>query len=195
MTADALARLLDEARLAPTHNPSDPAVRRLVWLRGRQACEYCLMPVTSDFQLDHIVPPKRWRDVSATNAATEPDAVTGRGPQHIDNFACACATCNRAKADKLTEMVRDVPIRLFNPRQDVWPEHFRFLDTYLYIVGLTHVGRATLLALELNLPVSRLRRSSPLALAELRPDRLADRHTAILLGRYPPEWARAWRFD
>ena len=38
--------------------------------------------------------------------------------------------------------------RLFNPRQDLWPEHFRYDGPV--IVGLTDVGRTTVVVLAIN---------------------------------------------
>ncbi len=42
--------------------------------------------------------------------------------------------------------------RLFNPRTQVWPEHFAWSEEGDLIVGLTPTGRATVVALNLNRP-------------------------------------------
>lgn len=39
---------------------------------------------------------------------------------------------------------------LFNPRNQVWAEHFARLDDGALIVGITACGRATLAALRMN---------------------------------------------
>ena len=44
--------------------------------------------------------------------------------------------------------VQDVP--LFNPRVDIWLEHFVWSVNGLKIIALTATGRATLYALDLN---------------------------------------------
>jgi hypothetical protein len=50
--------------------------------------------------------------------------------------------------------------------------------SYLFIVGVTGIGRATADALGFN---------------DARPDGpLGARHEAILAGHYPPDWARPW---
>ena len=42
-------------------------------------------------------------------------------------------------------------MRLFNPRTDIWREHFRYDGAVL--VGLTPVGRTTIQTLSINLPL------------------------------------------
>jgi hypothetical protein len=44
-------------------------------------------------------------------------------------------------------------VRLFNPRQHVWSEHFRWSGDYSRIVGLTPTGRGTVITLNLNRPI------------------------------------------
>ena len=43
-------------------------------------------------------------------------------------------------------------VRLFDPRRQVWQEHFRWTEQGDQIVGLTPTGRATVTALQLNRP-------------------------------------------
>ncbi|MDQ3812918.1 MAG: hypothetical protein M3347_03095 [Armatimonadota bacterium] len=43
-------------------------------------------------------------------------------------------------------------VRLFNPRLDVWHEHFRWSPTATLIIGRAAIGRATVIALRLNRP-------------------------------------------
>jgi len=61
--------------------------------------------------------------------------------------------------------------RLFNPRTDRWPEHFR-LDG-ARIVGITEIGEATAALLGFN-----------------HPDRLLEREVLLHVGRYPSSPAR-----
>jgi hypothetical protein len=44
-------------------------------------------------------------------------------------------------------------VRLFNFRSQVWTDHFRWTDSGERILGLTAIGRATVVALHLNRPV------------------------------------------
>jgi hypothetical protein len=57
-----------------------------------------------------------------------------------------------------TKVTKQVPstlnqktaVALFNPRTQKWFDHFRWSDDGLYILGLTPIGRATVLALHLS---------------------------------------------
>ena len=114
-----------------------PEIQRLVRQRANHLCEYCH---TSErwqyvpFTIDHIVP------------------LSKGGSDEPDNLALACFHCNRRKADKLTALDPDSgeEVPLFNPRRDVWSEHFIWSSDGLFIIGLTATGRATVEALELN---------------------------------------------
>lgn len=43
-------------------------------------------------------------------------------------------------------------LRLFNPRLQIWNEHFRWSDDYGLVLGKTPTGRATVAALKMNQP-------------------------------------------
>jgi hypothetical protein len=114
-----------------------PAVRDLVRQRAGGKCEYChalerwqYVP----FTVDHVIP-------LAEGGADDPD-----------NLALACFHCNRRKANRLTALDPDsgVEVPLFNPRQDEWGAHFTWSAECLWVIGLTAVGRATIVALALN---------------------------------------------
>ncbi len=68
------------------------------------------------------------------------------------NLWLACPICNSHKSDKLAAIDPEssTPIPLFNPRTQVWSEHFAWTDDGLRIVGRTPVGRATVIALHLS---------------------------------------------
>jgi len=68
------------------------------------------------------------------------------------NLWLACPLCNGHKATRtyFPDPLDGVETRLFNPRQQLWSEHFRWSDDGLEIIGLTAVGRATVEALRLN---------------------------------------------
>jgi hypothetical protein len=44
-------------------------------------------------------------------------------------------------------------ILLFNPRHQIWVDHFQWSDDGTQVIGKTAVGRATVVALQLNNPV------------------------------------------
>ena len=81
-----------------------------------------------------------------------------------------CCFCNGYKAGRVR--VRDPltrkMVRLFNPRRDLWNDHFRWLNGGLRVDGTTPVGRATVAALKMNLRV-----------------RVAAREVWIAAGRHP----------
>jgi len=89
------------------------------------------------------------------------------------NLWLACPICNRYKGDKVTapDPLTGARVSLFNPREQVWTEHFRWIDNGLRIEGLTPTGRATVQALHL---------SDDLDVVEVRSYR-------ILAGWHPPE--------
>lgn len=77
------------------------------------------------------------------------------GSTTLDNLWLACSLCNRHKGDRTTaeDPASGQVVPLFNPRLQVWSEHFSWIDSGARIAGLTAVGRATVIALHLNRPV------------------------------------------
>lgn len=74
------------------------------------------------------------------------------GPTARSNLWLACTRCNGFKGDRIASGDPDTGelVPLFNPRLQLWREHFSWSADGLTIVGLTPVGRATVLALRLN---------------------------------------------
>ncbi len=114
----------------------DRALRRRVRDRAGSRCEYCgLLQRHAPFALfhiDHIIPRQHG------------------GTDDPSNLALACFRCNLHKGPNLTSIdpVTGNMVRLFNPRQDAWDEHFTLQD--VQIAGLTPIGRATVRALSMN---------------------------------------------
>ena len=79
-----------------------------------------------------------------------PEALGGDSTE--SNLWLACPSCNRHKAQRIhaidPETGNDVP--LFNPRRQLWHDHFSWQDNGLYIVGVTPIGRATVHVLHMN---------------------------------------------
>jgi len=72
------------------------------------------------------------------------------------NLALACPDCNRHKGPNLTGIdpeTQQVTL-LFNPRTDIWDEHFQMSGSI--ITGRTRAGRATAHLLQMNI-VERVR--------------------------------------
>ncbi len=111
------------------------SLRNLVYKRAEGYCEYCLISETVSFakhQIDHIIAEKH-------------------GGQTVkENLALSCALCNKYKGSDLTSIDNETNeiVRLFNPRTDVWSEHFK-IENGVFI-GLTPNARATIRLLQIN---------------------------------------------
>ncbi|MEI8022109.1 MAG: HNH endonuclease [Schlesneria sp.] len=112
-------------------------LRRRIRERSHGLCEYCLLSEQDCFfthEPDHIIAEKHGGETTS------------------ENLALACFDCNRFKgtdiASRDPKTKRLVP--LFNPRIDVWDEHFKTRDGL--ILPLTPIGRATERLLKLNIP-------------------------------------------
>jgi hypothetical protein len=69
-----------------------------------------------------------------------------------ENLALACHRCNSRRYNFTTgiDPVTQAAVALFNPRQQVWSEHFCWSVDGLEIIGITLIGRATCDRLDLN---------------------------------------------
>jgi hypothetical protein len=110
-------------------------LRRLVAKRATHACEYCLIPSSLSFyphEIDHII------------------SLKHQGKTNASNLAYACWRCNRFKGSDLGSFDPDTGefAFLFNPRKQVWTDHFRLLEGW--IDGQSSEGRVTTLLLRLN---------------------------------------------
>jgi hypothetical protein len=116
------------------------ALRQQVLALEQGYCAYCqgpevLMGVT--FEIEHIFP------------------LAAGGETVLMNLCLSCPTCNRYKAARLTayDPENHIEVPLFHPRQQVWSEHFTGNADATQLLGLTPIGRATILALQINRPV------------------------------------------
>lgn len=77
------------------------------------------------------------------------------GSTRRDNLWSACRQCNALKGDRVTAIDLETAtlVPLFNPRQQVWAEHFAWVEDGARISGRTPTGRATVEALALNRPL------------------------------------------
>ncbi len=112
-------------------------IDRRVRNAARNRCGYCLSPqhlVMARLEIDHIIP------------------ISKGGSNDESNLWLACPLCNRYKSDKTTAVDPESGemVRLFNPRTQVWSEHFQWTEDGLRIVGRTPTGRATVSALHLS---------------------------------------------
>jgi HNH endonuclease len=113
----------------------DSATIARIRLRANHRCEYCQLPqaaIESRLQIEHIV------------------ARQHGGSDAEDNLCLACDRCNLYKGPNLTSIdpVTRAVVRLFDPRRDIWTNHFRLYGAR--IEGLTPTGRATAALLQVN---------------------------------------------
>lgn len=111
--------------------------REQVKERAKGCCEYCHSSsqfAPDAFSVEHIIPRAKG------------------GKTRLDNLALACQGCNNHKYIKTEalDLVSGERVRLFNPRKQRWGDHFAWSDDFLYVEGLTAVGRATIAALHMN---------------------------------------------
>jgi hypothetical protein len=83
----------------------------------------------------------------------EPDHIISEqhgGPTAMPNLALSCRYCNRFKGPNLAgvDPVTRRIVPLFNPRRNRWKAHFRWVGPR--VVGLTPLGRATVIVLRMN---------------------------------------------
>ena len=113
------------------------ALRREVRERARERCEYCLTAESQVFdphEPDHLI------------------ALQHGGETSSANLALACFDCNRFKGTNIASLdpLTGKLVSLFNPRTDIWTEHFQLNG--VRIIPLTATGRATERLLQMNIP-------------------------------------------
>ena len=111
--------------------------RRLVQERASGRCEYCLSPaayVPDPFAVEHIIP-----------------RALG-GSHRPANLAFSCQGCNSYKgADThAVDPATGQRVPLYHPREHTWRAHFTWNEDCARLLGLTPIGRATIVKLDLN---------------------------------------------
>lgn len=112
-------------------------LRQRVRQQAKDRCGYCLSAqqyVMGQLEIEHIIPTSRG------------------GTDDEVNLWLACRLCNGYKGDQLAGIDPQTghSVSLFNPRIQNWSEHFAWDVDKIRVVGLTPVGRATVVALQLN---------------------------------------------
>ncbi len=121
--------------MSSTYIPS--ALRRLVYERAGDCCEYCLTPEAAVFashEIDHIIAEKH-------GGATE-----------ADNLGLSCVLCNKHKGSDIASIDPQTGeiVPLYHPRRDKWREHFQLSGAEF--IPLTATGRVAVRLLQLNRP-------------------------------------------
>jgi hypothetical protein len=82
------------------------------------------------YHIDHIIP------------------LRHEGSSDLDNLALACFQCNTIKSSEIASYADKVLTPLYNPRLQVWDEHFEMDGTI--IKGKTAIGRVTVRTLQIR---------------------------------------------
>lgn len=113
------------------------SIRQQVINEAGYRCEYCRTSsrlIGMPLVMDHILP-----------------SSLG-GSDERENLAACCYRCNEFKGAKIkaNDPVTNESISLFNPRLQRWLDHFQWANGGTHIIGITAIGRGTVLALRLN---------------------------------------------
>jgi hypothetical protein len=112
------------------------SIRLKVAKRANYRCEYCLLFERHSlfpFHIDHIV------------------SLKHSGENVYENLAFSCSFCNSNKGTDLGTFL-DTPsvlVRFYNPRTDIWGEHFQ-TETTGIISPKTIIAEATLKIFDIN---------------------------------------------
>ncbi len=113
------------------------ALRDKVAKTAGYRCGYCLTAqeyTAMPMHVEHIIP------------------LVAGGSSEEDNLWLACPLCNGYKGTQTHHPDPETGhfIALFNPRRQIWPEHFEWSDDGMEVIGKTPCGRATVVAVKLN---------------------------------------------
>src|SRR5262245_33071944 len=118
----AIPRRAGNRAVTPAYIPAE--LRRQVRVDARQRCGYCHTPailIGMPLEYEHLFP----------------EALGG--PTVRENLWLACTRCNDDKGDR-TDAVDSVTgerVAFFNPRTQVWTEHFAWSPDGTLIIGAT----------------------------------------------------------
>jgi HNH endonuclease len=111
--------------------------KKYVRNRAGYLCDYCHSPEkisTSRFTIDHL----------------QPRSLGGLDTE--ENLALACNRCNQNRYNFVVgrDLETSTILPLFNPRNQLWQDHFTWSGDATKIVGTTAIGRATCDRLDMN---------------------------------------------
>ncbi|MDQ2746490.1 MAG: HNH endonuclease [Acidobacteriota bacterium] len=120
-------------------------------------CGYCLIHqqyTNSILEIEHIIPKSK----GGTNSE--------------ENLWLSCGSCNRYKGMQTEAFDEETKklVKLFNPRRQIWTEHFAWSEDGTFILGITLIGRASVNALKFNNEIA-----------------VSARRNWILAGWHPPK--------
>lgn len=78
--------------------------------------------------------------------------IIPQGDNNADNLCLSCSSCNLSKAKAVEALDPETQsiVPLFNPRNQIWSEHFEWIDKGAKLQGKTAIGRATIIRLKIN---------------------------------------------
>ncbi len=105
--------------------------------RANHHCEYCQAPelvFNFPFEVEHIIP------------------ISKQGSNETSNLALACRSCNLRKGSSISAISpnSNIEVRIFNPRNDHWQQHFLADPDSGVVNGITDIGKATVEKLFMN---------------------------------------------
>ena len=111
--------------------------KKAVAERANYNCEYCFAQsfYTQDsFCTEHILP------------------ISKGGTDELDNLAFSCYGCNSYKYNhtEAIDPINGSKVPLFNPRIEQWSDHFKWSKDKTEVIGISPIGRATVVRLKLN---------------------------------------------
>jgi hypothetical protein len=138
------------------------AQREEIFKRAKGLCEYCQSQEkysNSTFEVEHILP------------------ISKSGETILENLAFACSGCNKFKSDRTFAFDSSLQIEVpfYNPRKDIWLEHFVWNEDFTEVIALTAKGRVTIKALKLNRKMSSICERFCLLSANIRQNNLPTR--------------------
>ena len=116
-------------------------VSRKIQTKVREAaknyCGYCLLPqeiLMGKLEIEHLL------------------SIAKGGTDKEKKLWLACRDCNSYKSSKVYVFDDETrqKVGLFNPRTQIWHEHFKFNQDKTKIIGITVCGRITVIALRMN---------------------------------------------
>lgn len=116
---------------------SPDKLKQITYSRAQGLCEYWKSPAnisSQPFVVEHILP-------------------KSKGGQSIEeNTALSCQGCNNYKYNKTAgnDSLTGKSANIFDPRKQIWSDHFAWSNDGSEIIGLSATGRVTIEVLRLN---------------------------------------------
>ncbi len=111
-------------------------LKEFVPQRANFRCEYCRLSSELSyfpFHIEHII------------------SIKHGGKTTSLNLAYACPLCNLKKGSDIATLLKNpnILVRFFNPRTDIWADHFKVENSGL-IIAQTFIGEATIKIFNFN---------------------------------------------